>query len=177
MSALTSQLAWHCPAWLSRGHERQSWWRHHLPQARRQIAAFDKEIIVHLGMAQTGGKPSPSTEIAPLGGGPPRTTMRMKMKPSLFKRGKCPSCVRAGTTRIAEVEDWRYASHVLLGTMSAGFQKFFKRCAEELARAGGPKAKRIEAFGLETASTSWRPCRSVLAGQLVCSAKLSDQIL
>jgi hypothetical protein len=95
MSALTSQLAWHCPAWLSRGHERQSWWRHHLSQARRQIAAFDKEIIVHLGMAQTGGKPSPSTEIAPLGGGPPRTTMRMKMKPSLFKRGKCPSCVRA----------------------------------------------------------------------------------
>ena len=30
---------------------------------------------------------------------------------------------------------------------------------------------------LKTASTSWRPCRSVLAGQLVCSAKLSDQIL
>jgi hypothetical protein len=41
----------------------------------------------------------------------------------------------------------------------------------------GPDPKRIEAFALKTASTSWSPCRLVLAGQLVCSAKLSDQIL
>ena len=33
--------------------------------------------------------------------------------------------------------------------MSAGFEKFFKHCAEEFARAGGPNPKRIEAFGLE----------------------------
>ena len=68
-------------------------------------------------------------------------------------------------------------SRVLIGTSRQGFEKFLKRCAEEFATREGPDPKRIEAFALKTASTSWSPCRLVLAGQLVCSAKLSDQIL
>ena len=43
-----------------------------------------------------------------------------------------------------------------------------------LERAG-PNALNLS--HLKTASTTWLPCRLVLAGQLVCSAKLSDQIL
>lgn len=56
--------------------------------------------------------------------------------------------------------------------------RVFKISANGAGRVRQPgRSKRIEAFALKTASTSWSPCRLVLAGQLVCSAKLSDQIL
>ncbi len=115
----------------------------------------------------------------------------MKTKFSLFKRAKM-SFLREGAWHDVDrggvvfmpknsVHTFKNIgdtpSRVLIGTSRQGFEKFLKRCAEEFATPGGSDPKRIEAFALKTASTSWRPCRLVLAGQLVCSAKLSDQIL
>jgi len=177
MSALTSQLAWHCPAWLSRGHERQSWWRHHLSQARRQIAAFDKEIIVHLGMAQTE-ESRVLPEIAPLGGWPSPHYHANEDEAFFVQEGKmsflCEGLARLGSRR------WKIGGTPVMCSL--------ERCRQGLknsssgARRNSPEREVrspnvSKPSDLKTASTSWRPCRSVLAGQLVCSAKLSDQIL
>ncbi|MGO9244571.1 MAG: cupin domain-containing protein [Verrucomicrobiia bacterium] len=127
------------------------------PGQGRVVHAFGEEAIFHLTGEQTGGKLTVWTNITPPGGGPP---------PHYHLNEDEWLLVQEGRVSFFDGKDWHEVAtgggvfapkstvhtfknvgdtpcRMLVMTWPSGFEKFFARCAEEFAKAGGPDMERI----------------------------------
>jgi len=123
----------------------------------KRLSAFGDEITVHLGGAETGGKYTLFTDVTPPGSGPPPhyhanedewffplegrveffldgSWNEVPLRSIVFiPRGTVHTFRNCGDTPLVQ----------LTHTSPAGFEIFFKRCAEEFAKDGPPDMERI----------------------------------
>jgi len=133
------------------------------PNAGKVFKAFNEEVTLHLGGAETGGQFCMFTEITPPGGGPPPHYHLLEDEWFLLLQGRMEFFlndnwqeVPVGTAVFAprqEVHTFRnpgdVPSTMLIHTMPAGFDEFFARCAEEFANSSTPDMQRILEIGTE----------------------------
>jgi mannose-6-phosphate isomerase-like protein (cupin superfamily) len=134
-----------------------------LPGNGSVMHAFGEEVIVHLDGAQTGGKLTLWTAIAPPGGGPPPHYHLNEDELLLVQEGKMEFF---HDNRWDEVEPGGAAfmprksvhtfkntgnvpSRMLVITGPSGFEAFFARCSQEFAKEGGPDMQRVLAICAE----------------------------
>jgi quercetin dioxygenase-like cupin family protein len=129
----------------------------------RVFHAFGEELRIFLDGEGTGGKLTMWTEITPSGGGPPPhhhvnedETFHVLEGRVAFLADREWHEVGAGGAAFMPrgvVHTFKNAgdqpSRMLIMTTPSGFEKFFARCAEEFAKAGGPDMSRIVQIGAE----------------------------
>jgi len=129
----------------------------------RVLRAFGDDVIIHLDGEQTGGKLTMWTGTMPPGGGPPphyhlnedETFHVIEGRVAFFANGEWREVGPGGTAFMPRgaVHTFKNVgdqpSRVLIMTTPSGFEKFFARCAEEFAKAGGPDMARIVQIGAE----------------------------
>jgi mannose-6-phosphate isomerase-like protein (cupin superfamily) len=123
----------------------------------RLLHAFGEEVTILLDGEQTGGRQTVWLEITPPGGGPPlhfhineeETFHVLEGRVAFFQNSKWDEVGAGASVFIPRGQLHTFKnvgnqpSRMLLSTAPAGFEIFFKRCAEEWARAGGPDMERI----------------------------------
>jgi mannose-6-phosphate isomerase-like protein (cupin superfamily) len=128
-----------------------------LPGQGPVLRAFGEEVTILLSGAQTGGKFTLFSEITPPQGGPPLHYHEKEDELFFVIEGQASFCsdgqwteVPAGTAVFMPrgvVHSFKNVGSVPLRqtiqTAPSGFERFFKRCADEFARPGGPDMKRI----------------------------------
>lgn len=134
-----------------------------IPGQARVLRAFGDELTVLLDGDQTGGKLALGIAVTPPGGGPPphyhlnedETFIVQEGRVSFFHDNRWDD-VPVGTTVFiprTAVHTFKNIgttpSRMLVATSPAGFEKFFARCAEEFAKAGGPDMARIITIATE----------------------------
>lgn len=129
----------------------------------RVLHAFGEEVRILLDGEGTGGRLTMWTEITPPGGGPPphhhvnedEAFHVLEGRVAFLSGGEwhevgpasCAYMPRGAVHTFKNVGD--QPSRVLISTTPAGIEKFFARCAEEFAKAGGPDMARIVQIGAE----------------------------
>jgi quercetin dioxygenase-like cupin family protein len=127
------------------------------------LHGLGEEVTILLDGERTGGKLTAWTEITPPGGGPP---------PHYHSTEDETFHVIEGRVAFLVDDEWREVaaggsafmprdvihtfknvgdqpSRMLIITMPSGFEKFFARCAGELAKPRGPDMSRIVRIGAE----------------------------
>lgn len=127
------------------------------PGTGKDLHAFGNVASVILPGEQTGGTLAVMFEITPPGGGPPPHVHGNEDELFLVVEGRIRYFVEGRWTEVGVggavylprgiVHCYRNVGttpsrHWIL-TTPAGFEKFFARCAEEFAKAGGPDMNRI----------------------------------
>ncbi len=129
----------------------------------RVLRAFGEEVTILLDGERTSGKLTMWMEITPPGGGPPphyhlnedETFHVLEGRVAFLLNGEWHEVGPGGTAFMPRgvVHTFKNVgdqpSRVLLTTMPSGFEKFFARCAEQFAKAGGPDMARIVQIGVE----------------------------
>jgi quercetin dioxygenase-like cupin family protein len=129
----------------------------------RVLHAFGEEVRILLDGEGTGGRLTMWTEITPPGGGPPphhhvnedEAFHVLEGRVAFLSGGEwhevgpagCAYMPRGAVHTFKNVGD--QPSRMLISTTPAGIEKFFARCAEEFAKAGGPDMARIVQIGAE----------------------------
>ncbi|WP_309398836.1 cupin domain-containing protein [Cerasicoccus maritimus] len=127
------------------------------PDEARVIRAFGDEMILHLGVADTGGKFTMWTNVTPPAGGPPPHRHEnedewfwpLSGPCEFFKDGEwltVPAKTAAFMPR-GSVHTFRNPNAepltMLIQTIPGGFENFFAECAEEFSRGGPPDMPKI----------------------------------
>lgn len=130
------------------------------PSEARVIRAFGDEMVLHLGVEDTGGKFSMWTNITPPGGGPP---------PHYHDNEDEWFWPLSGPAEFLQGEDWievpartavfmprgiihtfrnpnREPLHMLIQTLPGGFDRFFAECSEEFVGDDPPDMDKIVAI-------------------------------
>ncbi|HET9419370.1 MAG TPA: cupin domain-containing protein [Chthoniobacterales bacterium] len=129
----------------------------------RVLRAFGEEVTILLDGERTGGKLTAWTEITPPGGGPPphyhsiedETFHVIEGRVAFLVDGSWREVVTGGSAFMPRgvIHTFKNVgdqpSRILIMTSPAGFEKFFARCADEFANAGGPDMSRIVQIGAE----------------------------
>ena len=133
------------------------------PSGGRVIRAFGQELTVHLGATETGGKYSVFTVVTPPGGGPPLHYHQNEDEWFFVLDGRVEffkdniwAEVPVGTTVFTPkgvVHAFRNPGdqplRMLVQTAPSGFENFYARSAEELAKPGPPDMKRMTEISAE----------------------------
>jgi mannose-6-phosphate isomerase-like protein (cupin superfamily) len=128
-----------------------------LPADHEVVRAFGCELIIHLGADGTGGRYSMFTSVQPPGVGPPPHYHRNEDEWFLVLDGRAEFFrdgawfeVPEGTALFVPkgvVHAFRNPGdrpqRILVHTAPGGVETFFRRCAEEFAKPGGPDMARI----------------------------------
>ena len=131
--------------------------------AARVLYAFGEEVTILLDGKATGGKLTMWTEITPPGGGPPphhhvnegEAFHVLEGRVAFLSDGEWREVGPGGAAYMPRgvVHTFKNVgdqpSRMLLTATPSGFEKFFARCAEEFAKAGGPDMSRIIEIGIE----------------------------
>jgi quercetin dioxygenase-like cupin family protein len=129
----------------------------------RVLRAFGEEVTILLGGEQTGGKLTMWTEVTPPGSGPPphyhlnedESFHVLEGRFAFLVNGQWHEVGPGGGAHMPRsvVHAFKNVgdrpSRMLVMTTPSGFEKFFARCAEESAKAGGPDMSRIVQIGVE----------------------------
>ncbi len=129
----------------------------------RVLHAFGEEVTILLDGEQTGGKLTMWTQITPPGGGPPpphhvnedEAFHVLEGRVAFLSGGEWHEVAPGGAAFMPRgvVHTFKNVgdqpSRMLISTTPSGFEKFFARCAEEFAKAGGPDMSRIIEIGVE----------------------------
>ncbi|HEY2626165.1 MAG TPA: cupin domain-containing protein [Candidatus Udaeobacter sp.] len=132
------------------------------PQDARVLHAFGDEVTILLDGERTGGKLTMWTEITPSGGGPPshhhvnedEAFHVLEGRVEFLADGEWHEVGAGGAAFMPRgvMHTFKNAgdqpSRMLIMTTPSGFEKFFARCAEEFAKAGGPDMSRIVQIGV-----------------------------
>jgi quercetin dioxygenase-like cupin family protein len=128
------------------------------PGQGRVLRTFGDEVIMHLEAKHTGGALSLWTNITPPGGGPPlhyHLNEDEQGRISFYAVGQWRE-VPAGSVVYAprnSVHAFKnigdQPSRMIVSISPAGFENFFARCAEEIAKPGAPDMRRIVEFSAE----------------------------
>lgn len=133
------------------------------PEGREVLRAFGDEITVLLGGAETGGKYSACLDVTPPGQGPPphyhlnedEWFFPLEGRVAFFLDGAWQEVPAGSMVFIPRGTVHTFQNRgetplrMLIHTAPAGFEVFFKRCAEVFAEAGPPDMARIVAIGAE----------------------------
>ena len=127
------------------------------------VRAFGDEVIFHLGGAETDGRLTVFTNVTPPGGGPPPHSHDNEDE-WFFPLEGSVEFLLDGEWREAPVGSVVFAARrsvhafrntgagplkMLIHCSPAGFEVFFRRCAEEFSKAGPPDMERIVQIGIE----------------------------
>ena len=129
----------------------------------RVLHAFGEEVTILLDGEQTAGKLTMWTEITPPGGGPPphhhvnedEAFHVLEGRVAFLSAGEWHEVGPGGAAYMPHgvVHTFKNVgdqpSRMLISITPSGFEKFFARCAEEFAKAGGPDMARIVQIGAE----------------------------
>lgn len=129
----------------------------------RVLRAFGEEVHLFLTGEETGGRQTLWSEITPPGGGPPphyhanedETFFVLEGRASFFRDGRWEEVAPGSVAFMPRgvVHTFKNVGpgslRMLVSTSPSGFERFFARCAEEFAQAGGPDMERIVAIGVE----------------------------
>ena len=130
------------------------------PKDATIIRAFGDEMVLHLGVEDTGGKFSMWTNITPPGGGPP---------PHYHENEDELFWPLSGAVNFLKGDEWievppktvifmprgtihtfrnpnNEPLHMLIQTMPGGFERFFQECGNEFAKCGQPDMEKIVAI-------------------------------
>lgn len=127
------------------------------PGTGKDLHAFGDVVSVMLSGEQTGGTLAVMLGITPPGGGPPphvhanedELFLAVEGRISYFVEGRWTEVGVGGAVYLprGSVHCYRNVgttpSRHWIVTTPSGFEKFFARCAEEFAKAGGPDMNRI----------------------------------
>ncbi|MDF1825858.1 MAG: cupin domain-containing protein [Verrucomicrobiales bacterium] len=130
------------------------------PNEARVIRAFGDEMILHLGVEDTGGKLTMWTNVTPPGGGPPPHYHDNEDEwfwplsgPAEFLKDGSWIEVPAGTAVFmprGTIHTFRNPNkeplQMLIQTMPGGFDNFFSECADEFSSGGEPDMSKIVAI-------------------------------
>jgi quercetin dioxygenase-like cupin family protein len=129
----------------------------------RVLHAFGEEVRILLDGEGTGGKLTMWTELTPPGGGPPphyhvnqdKTFHILEGRVAFLfddewhELGPGGAAYMPGGVIYTFKNVGDQPSRMLITASPSGFEKFFARCAEEFAKAGGPDMSRIVQIGTE----------------------------
>ena len=133
------------------------------PGTGEELRAFGNILHVLLNSEQTGGTIAVMLETTPPGGGPPthfhnnedEIFLVIDGQISYFAEGQWTEVGVGGVVYLPTgvIHSYRNigsspSRHWII-TIPAGFEKFFARCAEEFAKAGGPDMDRINTISHE----------------------------
>ncbi|MGH7982664.1 MAG: cupin domain-containing protein [Candidatus Udaeobacter sp.] len=127
------------------------------------LHGFGEEVTILLDGEQTAGKLTMWTKITPPGGGPPphhhlnedEAFHVLEGRVAFLSGGEWQEVGHGGAAYMPRgvVHTFKNVgdqpSRMLLTAAPSGFEKFFARCAEEFAKAGGPDMSRIIEIGIE----------------------------
>lgn len=129
----------------------------------RVLRAFGEEVHLLLTGEETGGSQTLWTELTPPGGGPPphyhvhedETLFVLEGQVSFFRDDRWQEVAPGSVAYMPRgvVHTFKNVGsgplRMLVSTSPSGFERFFARCAEAFAQAGGPDMERIVAIGVE----------------------------
>jgi mannose-6-phosphate isomerase-like protein (cupin superfamily) len=134
-----------------------------LPGQGAVLRGFGEEVTILLNGAQTGGKFTLFQEITPPQGGPPLHYHKnedehffvIEGRASFYRDGEWTEAPAGSAVFMpkGQVHSFKNVGDTpmrqIIQTTPSGFETFFRRCAEEFARPGGPDMKRIVEISAE----------------------------